>query len=162
MSARFTLPQELKLVEAMAPATDAAGRTSDWVSLKNYGMCFIVFSVTQGNAATIALTPLQATAVAGTGSKVLANVVPIWSNLDTSLTDTLVRQTDAVNYTTDAALKNKQVVFMIDATQLDVTNSFDCVAFSTGASNAANITSAVFLLGEPRFNNATPPSAIID
>lgn len=162
MSARFTLPQEMKWVEGMAPAADAAGRASDWVSMKNYGMCFILVSLTQGNAATVALTPLQATAVAGTGSKAIANAVPIWSNLDTSLTDTLVRQTDAVSYTTDAAVKNKQVVFMIDATQLDVANNFDCVSITTGASNAANITAVNFFLAEPRFNNATPPSAIID
>lgn len=158
---KMSLPQEFKIVEAMAPATDAAGRTSDYVSLKNVEKAWILIHVTQGNAATILLSPLQASAVAGTGEKVLTNAVPIWSNLDTAATDTLVERTDAVNYTTDAAVKNKQVIFEIDPRHLDVEGGFDCVAFSTGASNVANITSAQFIL-QMRYQQATPPAAITD
>lgn len=159
---RFTLPQQLKVVEALAPAADAAGRSSDIVSLKGAGKAYILVSLTQGNAATVALTPMQAQDVSGTGAKVLANAVPIWSNLDTAASDTLVRRADAVNYTTDAAVKNKQVIFEIDPALLDLNNGFDCVYFTTGASNAANITAAVFLLGDLRYAQETPPSAIID
>lgn len=159
---KFTLPHEMKLIEGIAPAADAAGRSSDIVSLKNAGKAYILIHITQGNAATIALTPMQAQDVAGTGAKVLANAVPIWSNLDTSLTDTLIRRTDAVNYTTDAAVKNKQVVFEIDPALLDVANGFDCIYFTTGASNAANITQAEFLLVDLRYQQTTPPTAITD
>jgi hypothetical protein len=159
---KFTLPQQMKIVEAIAPAADAAGRSSDIVSLKNCGKAYILVHLTQGNAATVALTPMQAQDVAGTGAKVLANAVPIWSNLDTATSDTLVRRTDAVNYTTDAALKNKIVIFEIDPALLDVANGFDCVYFTTGASNAANITQAMFLLADYRYQMSTPPSAIID
>lgn len=159
---RLTLPQQLKIVEAMAPATDAAGRSSDIINLKNAGKAYILVSLTQGNAATVTLTPMQAQDVAGTGAKVLANAVPIWSNLDTATSDTLVRRADAVNYTTDAALKNKQVVFEIDPALLDINNGFDCVYFTTGASNVANITAAVFLLTDLRYGQETPPSAIVD
>lgn len=159
---KFTLPQQMKIVQAFALATDAAGRTSIYVSLKNWMKAYILVPITQGNAATILLTPLQASAVAGTGSKVLTNAVPIWSNLDTSLTDTLVRQTNAVNYTTDAAVKNKQVLFEIDPATLDVANGFDCLGFSTGASNAANLTGGLFLLADGRYMQGTPPSAILD
>jgi hypothetical protein len=158
----FTLTQEIKIVEGAAPAADAAGRSTDIVCLKNYGKCYIKVHLTQGNAATVLLTPMQASAVAGTGGKVLANAVPIWANLDTSLTDTLVRATDAINYTTDAALKNKQVVFEIDPALLDVANGFDCVYLTTGASHAANITQVEFLLTDPRYAQSTLPSAIID
>lgn len=159
---KFTLPQQVKIVQAIPLATDAAGRTSAYVSLKLYGKGYIVISLTQGNAATVLLTPLQASAVAGTGSKVLTNAVPIWSNLDTAATDTLVRQTDAVNYTTDAGVKNKQVIFEIDPALLDVANGFDCIGFSTGASNVANLTGAVFMLTDPRYSQGTLGSAIVD
>lgn len=159
---KFTLPQQVKIVEAIAPATDAAGRSSDIVSLKNAGKAYILIHLTQGNAATVALTPMQAQDVSGTGGKVLTNAVPIWSNLDTSLSDTLVRRSDAVNYTTDAALKNKQVLFEIDPALLDVGNGFDCLYFTTGASNVANITQAEFLLTDLRYQQSTPPSAILD
>lgn len=160
MAHHFTLPEQAKLVEALAPAADAAGRTSDWISLKNAHKAFIVVSITQGNAATIALTPNQATAVAGTGKKVIS-ATRIWANLDTAASDTLVRVADAANYTTDAALKNKMVVFEIDPSALDVAGGFDCVAIDTGASNVANITQATFYI-VPRYAGATQPSAIID
>jgi hypothetical protein len=162
MAYAFTLPQACKIVEGMPLATDAAGRTSDYVSLKNYHKAYIVCHITQGNAATILLSPLQASAVAPTGSKVLANAVPIWSNLDTAASDTLVKQTDAVNYTTDAGVKNKYVIFEIDAAKLDVAGGFDCIAMSTGASNVANLTEMTFYLMPARYNEATLPAAITD
>lgn len=159
---RTTLTQHLKIVEALPPAADAAGRSSDIISLKNAGKAYIIVSLTQGNAATVALTPMQAQDVSGTGAKVLANAVPIWANLDTANSDTLVRQTDAVNFTTDAAVKNKQVIFEIDPALLDLNNGFDCIYFTTGASNAANITAALYELTDLRYAQDTPPSAIVD
>lgn len=157
----FTLPEHLKVVEAMSPATDAAGRTSDYVSLKNVNMAYIVFHVTQGNAATIALTVEQATAVAGTGTTAITTAVPIWANEDCAASDTLVRQTNAVSFTTSAAVKHKQVIFMIDPATLNIASGFDCIALLTGASNAANITSAQFYL-DMKYKQATPPAAITD
>lgn len=155
------IPESTMVVEALAPAADAAGRTSAYVSLKNVKRAWIVVHVDQGNAATIALTPVQALAVAGTGSKVLANTVPIWANQDCATSDALVRQTDAVNFTTSAAVKHKVVIFAIDPAKLDRANAFDCIAITTGASNAANITQAAFYL-EMAYAGATPPSVVVD
>lgn len=153
--------ENYKIVEAMPCATDAAGRTGDYISLKNTKMAWVIVDITQGNAATIALTIEQASAVAGTGSKAITLTVPIWANLDTAATDTLVRRTDAVSYTTDAGLKNKQVVFQIDPATLDLANGFDCITVKTGASNVANLTHANYIL-ETRYAQATPPAAITD
>lgn len=158
---KFHIVENAKVVEALAPAADAAGRTGDYVSLKNAERLFIVVHITQGNAATVALTPYQATAVAGTGEKVIS-AVPIWANLDTATSDALARATDAANYTTDAAVKNKIVVFQIDAAALDVSGGFDCVTVKTGASNAANITQGTYILTGERFQQVTPPTAITD
>lgn len=162
MSHPFSLAQNLQPVEAMPPATDAAGRTGDYVSLKNAHKVFIVVHITQGNAATVALTPYQATNVAAGSEKVLTNTVPIYANLDTAASDALVRRTDAVNYTTDAAVKNKLVIFEIDPSTLDINNGFDCITVKTGASNAANITQAMYYVGPTRYPGATPPSVIVD
>ena len=162
MAYPFSLAQNLKITDALAPATDAAGRTSLYVSLKNAHKAYLVVHITQGNAATILLSILQATAIAGTGSKVLANAVPIWANLDTVAAEALVRATDAVNYTTDAGVKNKIVVFEIDPAKLDVAGGFDCVAVSTGASNVANITQAMWIIGPTRYNEATMLPARLD
>lgn len=156
------LVENAKIVEVLVPATDAAGRAGVGFSLKNYRRAIIVVHIVQGNAATILLTPEQCTAVAGTGAKALSQNTRIWANLDTSVNDTLVRATDAKNYTTDAAVKNKIVVFEVDAASLDQANSFDCLRLSTGASNVANLTQAIAYLMDPRYPQATPPSARVD
>ncbi len=158
---KFCLPEELKLGNALAPAADAAGRTSAYVTLKNVFRAYIVVHITQGNAATIALTVNQASAVAGTGAKAITNAVRIWSNLDTAASDALVSRTAAVSYTTDAGVKLKQVIFEIEPVALDLDNGFDCLSVTTGASNAANITAAQFLL-DINYEGATPPSAVVD
>jgi len=156
----MNIPQTIVPVNLLAPATDAAGRTSAvYPSLKNAVKAWIVAYITQGNAATVALVPVQATAVAGTGSKVLANVVPIWANLDVAADDTLPQATSAVNYTTDAGVKNKIVVFEIDPANLDVANGFDCIGLTTGASDVANITSALLWV-QPAYAGNDPVSYI--
>ena len=155
-----SIPQALPLIEAITPqAGDAI--TGDYISLKNAHRAFVLVHVAQGNAATMAISIQQATDVAGTGTKVITVAVPIWANEDCAASDALVRQTDAVNFTTSAAVKHKLIVFQIDPETLDMANGFDCITVITGASNAANITSAVYLL-EPRYAQTTPPSAIVD
>lgn len=156
----LTLVEELPIVELLAPAADAAGRTGDYVSLKNALKAFIVCKVAQGHADPVTFTPEQASAVAGTGTKAIS-ATRIWSNLDTATSDEMVRRTAAANYASGAALKNKIVVFEIDPAELDNANGFDCITVKTSASNALNLTSAdIFLL--TAHPCATPPSAIID
>ncbi|WP_284317377.1 hypothetical protein, partial [Methylobacterium gnaphalii] len=130
-----------KLVKVLPAAADAAGRAGRAVNLKNATFATVIVNVSQGNAATVAITLQQATNVAGAGAKALANAVPIWANLDTDASDTLVRQADAVSFTTDAAVKNKTIVFHIDPAYLDVNAGYRTLIVSTGASNAANVTS---------------------
>jgi hypothetical protein len=153
------LPQNYKIVEAIEPKTDAAGTTGDYVSLKNVHMAFIRLHITQGNAATIAISVNQATAVLPSDAVAITALFPIWVNADCAASDTLVRQADAANFTTDAGVKHKQVIFQIDPRILSA--GFDCIAVVTGASNAGNIVEAEYLLYE-RYQAATPPAAITD
>jgi hypothetical protein len=153
--------EQFKLVEGLPPAADAAGRTGDYISLKNAHACYVVAHITQGNAAAVTVSINQATAVAGTGSKVITNTVPIWANTNVAASDTLVRQTDAVNYATGATTTNKVVVFQIEPASLDVAGGFDCITAITSASNAANITEVMYYL-DTRYKQATPPAAITD
>lgn len=157
----LSFPQNFAVVEGAPLAADAAGRTGDYISLKNCHKVTIIVSITQGNAAVVPITIEQASAVAGTGSKPITEPVPIWSNLDTAASPTLVRRTNAVSYTTDAALKNKQVIFEIDPASLDINNGFDCLTVKTGASNAANLTGVLYIL-HSRFQGPSMPSTIID
>jgi hypothetical protein len=163
MASKFTFPEMAKVVSTLVPAADAAGRNGVAHSLKNCAKAFIVAHIDQGNAATILLTPQQCSAVAGTGAKAIS-ATEIWASQDLAAAsgDQFTKQTDAANFTTDAAVKNKIVVFEIDPSALDIEGGFDCIRLVTGASNAANITSAVILLVPLRYGQATPPSSRVD
>ena len=159
----FEFPERFKIVEALAPAADAGGRTSDVVSLKNVHRAWVVVHILQGAANTVAITLEQASAVANTGHKVLTVPVPIWVNLDCATSDVMAKATSAVGYTTDAGVTHKIIIFQVDASYFDIANGFDCLTVITGASAAANITEATFYL-EGRYAGpvASMPSAIID
>lgn len=161
MARQFSMVAQFTPIMLLAPAADAAGRTSSYRSLKNALKAYVVCHVNQGNAATVQLSLLQASAVAGTGSKAIT-VTPIWSNLDTSVNDTLTSRAAAINYTTDAATKDKIVIFEITPEQcMDLANGFYAIAVSTGASNAANITEAkLFIL--QTYQQATPRNSYVD
>lgn len=156
---KITLPENFKIVRAIDPQTAAAGADGDYVSLKNAHHAWIIVDITQGNAATIAITVEKATKVDGTGSTAITTSVPIWSNAATGTSDTLVRQTNAVSFTTSAALASKQVIFQIDPATLG--EGYDCICVKAGASNAANVISATYML-QTRYPQATPPTAITD
>jgi hypothetical protein len=153
----------IHVVDVMAPAADAAGRNSDAVSLKNFNLAIVEASINQGNAATIALTLQQCTAVDGTGAKALTVNVPIFASQDVggASGDVLTRQTDAVAFTTSAALTRKTVRFVIDPATLDLANGFDAIRIVTGASNVANITSARVIL-TPTYAQTPQTSARIN
>lgn len=145
----------------LAPAADAGGRTSIYRSLRGALKAWLVVSINQGNAATIALTPLQASAVAGTGSKAIS-ATRIWANQDCAASDTDAAQTNAANFTTSAAVKQKLVVFEIVPEEcMDIAGGFDCIGISTGASNAANITEA-HLVFIPPYQSAIPLTTLTD
>jgi hypothetical protein len=157
---KFCLPEQCKIVEAITPQAGAA-LTGDYVSMKNAHRAFVLVHINQAAANTVAITIEQATSVAAGGSKAITTAVPIWADEDCVTSDALVRQTDAVAFTTSAATKHKLVIFQIDAATLDDANGFDCITVKTGASNAGNITAATYIL-ETRYPGATPPSAIVD
>lgn len=135
--------QKLKPVLAIAPATQASGSTGKWLSMKNILKVLVEVVITQGASNTVEITIEQATAVAGTDNTAITEVVPIFSNLDCAASDTLVKRTNAVSYTTDAAVKNKIVVFEIAADKLDV-NTYDCINVNLGSSSASNIAAATY------------------
>jgi hypothetical protein len=161
MARQFSLAAQIPPTLLLAPAADAAGRASPFRSLKNALKAYVVVHINQGNAATVLLSLLQASAVAGTGSKAVT-AVPIWSNLNTATNDTYVSRTAAATYTTDAGVQDKLVIFEITPEScMDIANGFDCIAVSTGASNAANITEATLMvLGA--IQSASPPNTYVD
>lgn len=141
-----------QIVRAIEPQAGGA-ITGDYISLKNVVKCKVVVFITQANAATVAITIEQATNVANSlaDSTAITNVAQIWSNLDCAASNTLEPRTAAVNYTTDAGIKHKIVVFEIDPASLD--DTFDCITVKTGASDVSNITAAWYEL-EMKYSGA--------
>jgi hypothetical protein len=159
MTMGFSLPENCKIVEALTPQAGAA-LTGDYVSLKNVQMAYVVVHINQAAADVVAITLERATTVAGTGHVAIANVVPIWVNADCAASDVLVEQTAAVGFTTDAGQKHKIIVFQVDPAGL---GAYDCLTVVTAASNAGNITAAMYYL-VPRYASraATQPTVITD
>jgi hypothetical protein len=142
----LTIPENAQWALALNPATDAAGRTSSYFSLKDVvGKAYVRVDITQGNAATVAITLNQATTVAGGSAKALSATTRVWATEDVATAATVLpaRVADAAStYTTGAGTTNKSVIIEVDPATMDVAGGFDCIAVTTGASNVANITTA--------------------
>jgi hypothetical protein len=156
---QFTLAEFFSIAEALPPATDAAGRTGTYVNVGKSAKLFLVYHITQGNAATIALTPQQGQGAAGANPKAIS-ATAIWTNEDEVTSDLLTKQANAASYTTGAATKHKVVIFEISPQDcMDVANGYNFIAAQTGSSNAANITAAMFY-AQTNFPQAQPPSIL--
>lgn len=160
MARQFSMPYQLPPVSLLAPAADAAGRTSSYRSLKNALKAYVVVEINQGNAATVALTLMQAKDVSGT-SAIAMTATPIWLNDATATSDALVAQVAAAGFTTDANVADKIVIFEIEPEAcMSVGSGYKTIAVTTGASNAANITSArLYYL--PSYVGASAPSTYV-
>lgn len=157
---QFSLVAQTPHVSLLPNAADAAGRTSGYRSLKHATKAYVIARVNQGNAATVLLSVLQAKDVAGTGSKAI-NVSPIWLCNDTSVNSDMIAQAAAATFTTDATLKDKVVYFeILPEAAMDINNGFTTIALSTGASNAANITSAELVIVTDQETSQPPDSYI--
>jgi hypothetical protein len=139
------IPQDAVPFSLLPPAADAGGRTSAYKSLRGAEKAWIVVYINQGAANTVLLSPLQGLDVAGT-SPIACRACRIWVKLAPTTVD-FTKATEATTYTTDAGAVAKIVVFEIDPnkslTPEHATGVYDCVAISTGASAAGNITSAL-------------------
>lgn len=157
------LAETYKIVDATAgPVTTNGGVTGQRVSTKNAQMAELVLNFTQAvsNATTITLT--EATTVAGGSSKTLSFNANIWTNAATATNDTLVRQTDGTVATLATGVNKQQVVFRINIANQDIANSFDCLGFTVSdSSQATNLVAGNWFLFQ-RFNQATPPTAVVD
>lgn len=162
------LTEKIQIVSAIVPVDlSAAANNGDWVSLKNFRRCLVVFHGAAGTAGQDpVITMQQATAVDGTGAKAL-NFTRIDAKVGTLTAVgvfTKVTQTAANTYT-DAVSAEAQKIMCIDIgpEDLDLANGFDCIQLSipdVGA--AAQLGSALYLLYDARYAQEVLPSAIVD
>jgi hypothetical protein len=157
----ITLPSEFKIVDASAgPVTTNGAITCDYVSLKNCVRAWIYIQIHAGTGFAHVIQPMRGTAVSNAGTTAITVAARIWSNETTAATDTLVRQTDATSYTTDANAVIKQVLIEIDPALWPATfDVLGCTISNSG--HAADFASVSYFL-EEKYQKATPPAAITD
>jgi len=154
----FQIPQGGLLVQGFQPQVNTAEITGDYISMKTAHRVWVVFHMTQANAAQSILSLSMATAVLPTGATPVVATFPIWYNLDCT-TDIFTRAAaDAASYTLSVDVANKLVIFQIDPS---IMPGYDCLAGVAGASNIANIVSCIYII-DNRYKDAVPPSVIID
>lgn len=162
------LVEEMAIVPAIIPVDmSAAANNGDWVSLKNYERCTILFFKAAGTAGDDpVLTLRQATDVSGSNAKAL-NFTRIDAKVGTQTgiaQFTAVSQAAANTYT-DAVSAEAQGLFAIEvkAEELDVNSGFDCVQFQIpDIGTNAQIGCALYLLRGGKFNGAQAAGAITD
>ncbi len=150
------LPEGLMPVVLQQPATTNGGISSDYLCLKNINRCYLLVSLTQAVGHATGIDVMQATAVAGTGAKVMGKVMPIWANEDVAASDALTQQTAAVTYNVAATVKNKLVVFQVDPALLDTDNDFDCINVLVDDSSQATNFCSIVALCEMKYQGSVP------
>lgn len=162
------LAERAQVVSGFVPVNMAAGApTSDWVSLKNYEMCTVIFFAAAGtNGDDPTLTVLQGTAVGGTTSKALTFTrIDVKQGTLASIGQfTKTTQAAANTYThTDAAESQKIWMVSFRAAELDVDNGYDCIRASIGdVGTNSQLGCLLYVLEFPRYATDPLPSAIAD
>lgn len=162
-STGLRLATRAQIVNTVYPANYTGAASTDlFISMKNAS--HVTFLVPTGAWAggTAAVTVLQASAVAGTGSKAVA-FDKMYTNATATTSATLVETTVSSNtFNLDTA--NALYVVEIDAAQLDTANGFDCVALHVATPGSNNdYYNVVAVLGAGvRYSGTTPPDAKLD
>jgi hypothetical protein len=171
------LLEHINIVSAFPPQDLNSDADGDWVSLKNYHGCLVVVHKAAGTAGDdISLKMQQATAVAGTAAKALTfnhvyakvgatalSAIGTFTKYSGTATDDL----DTVStFGTDILSDVGESLFVVDikASDLDVTNGFDCIQLSIEGDDLSNaaLGAAFYILYGPRQAGATPLTAIAD
>lgn len=152
--------ERVKIIGAAAPQsysnTAFAGR---YVSMKNYQRMTIVIHTGAWAAGTAAVTLSEALNVAG-GTPVALNMEWMWTG---TVASGLLTRTAVVADTFNLAAANTMYVIEVDASELNIGSLYDCVSVLVASPGAnADFYSIDYYLHEPRYAQATPPTAILD
>ena len=173
------LMESINIVSAFAPGTDInTDAEGDWVSLKNYDGCLVVFHKAAGTAGddpSIALN--QATTVSGGGVKALTfnhiyhkigatalSAIGTFTKVElaTATADLDLVSVNGSDLLTDVG--ESLIVVNVRASDLDVDNNFDCLQLVIEGDDVGNATlaAAYYILYNCRFPGNPTPSAISD
>ena len=160
---------QMQIAAGFVPVNLAsAANNSDWGHLKAFARLLIIFFKGAAGSGTEdpTITVLQATDVAGTGSKAL-NVARAWTKTDADLTTIgqFTAGSPSTNTLTVASSAQKAAIWVIEvlASDLDKNNGFSCVQANVAdVGSVSQLGCLLYILGEPRQSD-TPvlnPSAL--
>lgn len=163
--------EHFQVVPAWNPVNIAtAANDGDWVSLKGFSECTILFGQGPGGAAEPATITLeQATTVAGAGAKALATITTVYlkqAATDLTATGLFTKSTQAAaaTYALGSGANGDKaalVLITVHAEDLDSDGGFDCIrARVADVGTGPAIGAMYYILGGTRY--ATIVSAIID
>lgn len=180
MSMNKHFAEKIQLVLGFKPvAMNTGANNSDWVSMKGYNRCAVIFIKAVGtNGDDPTLSFKQATDVSGTGVKVLgvSRIDKKQAATDLTTTGTYTKSTadsPATNDTfsvangtwtnSDLAEQAAIVIADIKAEDLDVANNFDCITCNIAdIGTNAQLGTLIFALHDPKNYRDTLDSAIVD
>ena len=154
------LVENAKIIGAADPKDyTGVAMTAKYISLKNYNHLTIVIHSGAWAAGTAAVSLLQASDVSATGAKALGFSYQ-WTGTAAS---GLLTKTAVTANTFNISVANTMHVIEVDANSLDKANSFDCVTLVVATPGAnSDFYNVDYILSEPKYAAATPPSAIVD
>jgi len=133
--------------------------TAEYVSLKGYDHLTIVIQTGAWAGGTAAVSLLEATNVSA-GSATALGMDYMWT--DDAAAGTLVK-TAVTSDTFNLDTANSLYIIEIDAEELDVDSSKDCVSLVVATPGAnADLYSVLYILSGTRYEQGSPPSAIVD
>ena len=178
MSFNTDLMESIQIVTAFPPSDINSDADGDWVSLKNYDGCLVVFHKAAGTAGDDPSIRLrQATDVAGTGAKALTfnhiyhkigatalSAIGTFTKveLSTATDDLDLVSVNSTDLLTDVG--ESLIVVNVRASDLDVDGGFDCLQLLIEGDDIGNSTYAAgfYLLYGARYPAPVLKSAIAD
>lgn len=159
--------EKMQVAAGFVPGDLQSAKTGDYVSLKLYRRCAVVFIAAAGTAGDDPVISLrQAQDVSDTGGKALNFTrIDVKAGADLYAIGTFTQIANSDSDYTDATHAEVQKIYVIDIedTDLDIDNGFDCfrAAIADTGSNA-QLGTILYFLHEPRYAKEPMPSAIVN
>lgn len=146
----YQLAEQAKILMAIPIGNNASPIVSQYISLIGLnGNLYILVNLLQASATPCVFTFEVGTAAAPhTTSPITSNSIHIWYNPTAASTDVLIPQPTSFNFTTDASIAHKQILFMLRTDSVrDGSSTF---VMKVAASSSNNNLTASFILANLR------------
>jgi hypothetical protein len=160
-------PETYPIIEGHEPvASSGLGDGSDAICLKNArGVLIIIHEDYAVDANPLILTVHEgdtaAVAAAGTYDITTGAEFNIWWCVAAQTSDEMVKQANAITFTMDGTTAGNNCIAVLYIPASLLTPGRDWIALGTTGGDAGNKVSVLYILDGERYQQATPPTAIV-